>query len=189
MLKVVPGCFITSLTNALAWQCFLVFFRLYTEYTVWSVPQHAFSRTPWHRIKLCPRHSLSSRTRILILCLWCRCSTSSSLRSRRSSLHPVLPHPGLQRHFRAAQEVGVSPLTPLAGGSLATWSIPLQTQVMSPTCPITRIRSTSPTATQISGSDDVTMISSSARGMPKSEALSNSGKAAANKVSFVVRSY
>ena len=28
---------------------------------------------PWLKIKLCPRHSWSSRTRILIVCLWCRC--------------------------------------------------------------------------------------------------------------------
>ena len=81
---------------------------------------------------------------------------SSLLRSRRSSLHPVLLP---QRHFRAAQEVGVNHLThPLAGGSLAAWSIPLQTQVMSPTSPTppaVRIqstrRSTFPTGTKISG--------------------------------------
>ena len=47
---------------------------IYTEYTSWSVPQHTFSRehtlrTPWLKIKLCPRHSQSSRTRILMLCL------------------------------------------------------------------------------------------------------------------------
>ena len=48
----------------------------------------------------------------------------------------MLLHPGLQRHFRAAQEVGVNPQTdPLAGGSLAAWSIPLQTQFWVPSFP------------------------------------------------------
>ena len=105
----------------------------------------------------------------------------------------MLLHPWLQCHFRAAQEVGVNPQThPLAGGSLAAWSIPLQTQVMSPTSstsPTSRIRSTirstSPTTTQISGVQTTSMISGSARGMPNSEALSSSRKAAASKVSFL----
>ena len=39
----------------------------------------------------------------------------------RSSLHQVFPHPGLQRHFRAAQEVGVNPLTHLLAGP--SWSV------------------------------------------------------------------
>ena len=87
--------------------------------------------------------------------------------------------------------------SPSASSSMAPTSLPGRTRswCQSPDAPArwressrirSTIRSTSPTTTQISGvQTDVTMISSSARGMPNSEALSSSRKAAASNVSFL----
>ena len=69
-------------------------------------------------------------------------SLTSLLNVKFTPFPSLLSSPGasssrLQRHFRAAQEVGVNPQTdPLAGGSLAAWSIPLQTQVLGSIFPL-----------------------------------------------------
>ena len=83
-------------------------------------------------MKLCPRHSFiviphaHSHLVSLMSLLNVKCTPFPSLFSSPQ----CFLNQGSQRHFQAAQEVGVDPLThPLAGGSLATWSIPLQTHI------------------------------------------------------------
>ena len=173
---------------------------MYTEYTSWSVPQHTSSRehtlrTPWLKIKVVSAsfivipHAHSHPVSLMSL-LNVKFTPFPSLLSS-----PSASSSRASRHYRAAQEVGVNLQThPLAGGSLAAWSIPLQAKVMSPsspTSPITRNPEHNPIDIPDNNpdfrcSDDVTMISGSVRGMPKSEASGSSRRAPASKVSSLL---
>ena len=98
----------------------------YTEDTSWSVPQHSLLVSTHCALRgsrgscVCVIHSHPARA--FSSCVF-DVVAQRQVHSIfcRSSLHPVFPHPGLQRHFRAAQEVGVNPLTHLLAGP--SWSV------------------------------------------------------------------
>ena len=145
---------------------------MYTEYTSWCVPEHFFFS-------------------------WAHTAHSVAQDKIVSASFIVIPHAHSQ--FRHAQEVGGLPSSAPASHlresgrppdsapgtgyepNLADFSKHVNTEHN----PID-IPENNP---DFRCSDGVTLISSSARGMQNSEALSSSHKAAASKVSFFVRSY